>query len=396
MSNLYSTILAALKSSESQIADHFGLLVKPHAEITGQLEADIGNDTINSILRDCRELSLSKKGGTFGHKSQQEEMIVLNDISNIGFHQKSSVKRVEANTSLASESNVQYMDSFLCHKPHTTGQKSASHMSTTVNQANLSIRSLRPERESKPLITASMKRNKSPLTTGSRSNYDEEFSKLFGGEELLLKKTSQNWQSKKSTPTPAQFKPGHKGTFCKIDEYQAVTDNPQAGCDFDKTSCFGGNISVITMHDMPREKSKDHKLSRSKLSSSKGRLVQDDLADRSITIPKQTSKSRGSSYVKVRETSKQKQKVNSTIQDITSLEIESSVQSSDVEMYVPKDFRKKRRDNSVVSKVDHRRDKSQNKGTPSTTILDKQFKCAKIETFQNVMQSLKASHSKLR
>lgn len=364
--------------------------------MAGQTDPDTGNNTINSILRDCKELSLSQKRGVFSMKPQHDDMTVLNDISNIGFNQKASARKAEANFSLTSDGKAQCSDSFLGQKTKTTEHKQSTNISTTVNQANLSIRSLCPERDTKTSGSRIMRRSKSPLTACSKSYLEEEFSKLFGGEDLFLKKSDQFSRNKKTHSGSTQMTLVPKASFYRAEDIPAGKENQESACDFVKTSCFGGNISVVTMRDKSRDQSKEAKKPTPKGLNSNHSYKQKEMADRSINFPRYSSKSRGSSYIKARENSKQKANNITNLQDITSLEIESSVQSSEVEMYVPKGQRKKRRDNSVMSKVDHRRDKSQTRGSPSTAILDKQFKSAKIESFESVMQNLKACHSKLR
>ena len=79
------------------------------------------------------------------------------------------------------------------------------------------------------------------------------------------------------------------------------------------------------------------------------------------------------------------------MQAIHQIELESPTEEGFAD-YVPKALRKKKQHPHILAKVDHRRDRSHsrlNGSVSSQSILDKQFKVAKVDTFENVMNNLR-------
>jgi hypothetical protein len=215
----------------------------------------------------------------------------------------------------------------------------------------------------------------------SRLNFEEELSKLFPQES----RTSLSPIPKGVQPvSPAPNRtPNHRG-FKEGGNYVRVYNKNQMDQHALKTSNFG-KIDTSYSKISPSPKLK---IMKNSVLSSIGRSGKENRA------PSKSSKNSGGKpkdfscvCFKGKSTNKvYKQKV---LQDISNLDVESSIDKSSVDLYVPKTKRKLKEEYSVASKIDNRREKSQKRTSQAKSILEKQYKCAKIESFDTVISSLK-------
>jgi len=184
-------------------------------------------------------------------------------------------------------------------------------------------------------------------------------------------------------------------------------ENSKGDLNFDAefSRLFPLDLKAISQQHNSRPRHREHKERGSSSARDHPSIYKDDnYPSNKHHREQRPNQSRPRSYVCVRERPKQGENIPShqLFHDLSQLELESPIDKSVPEIYVPKIMRKKKnKDLYIVAKVDHRRNKSslgpsvqhQPKNV-GMTILEKQFKCARIDTFENVMHSLKDAHTR--
>lgn len=224
-------------------------------------------------------------------------------------------------------------------------------------------------------------------------NFEEEFSRLFPLQPKQDSSISAAAQRKSSVERHQQSSPK-----------RAILLEPS------RTSSYNNNLSGGASSKLAKEKSirgkdQDHYLSRdvskenlrpSRPFGNSSKQIEKS-KERTTKPPLEEHKNAKPSSHFYAERSRSKDLILPTsnlLHELSQIEAETPQDSSSVDLYIPKVMRKKKKDEFVFSKVDHRRDKSQSKSSQNVSILEKQFKFAQIESFETVMTNLKGSYHK--
>lgn len=376
------------------LAEYFGLESKVKVEVGPQSDLDTNNNTIYSILNDCRDFSIVKKTKNSEANLNQDEEIALDDFSNIAFN-RSAIKKRDSSICLTVESK-HVADLHCQDRTVRATKRPPSGCVDNSKQSSIYFEPSPPLKfqTSQNSHSISRIRSKSPNIRDTKTNFDEEFSRLFNGPSNLMNGESSILYNKSSAQTTKQ-----SSQMALIDreikeEVFMCRDGKDPHLELVQTSCFGGKFPLISMSNNQRNFSKERVSSISKLKTSKGKQSQVTLGQKENIHREQMSFISSKSRQPKRENSHIKTLSRTIVQDISQEEIESPNHTEDIEIYVPKGLRKKKKDSVVLSKVDHRREKSPIKAPPPVAVLDRQFKSAKIETFESVMQNLKGSHAR--
>ena len=390
---VYGLVISVSKSIIKTSADYFGLETKLRSDSGIHGDLDTNNNTIYSILNDCRDLSIVKKGRASELNLNPEEEIALDDLSNLAFN-RSAVKKREPSFCLTTDSKGCTHELVGQDRTAKAIKRPPSKSGETSKQSTYFEPSpLTRFQGSQASHSISRIKSKSPRKRDTRTNFDEEFSRLFNGESqnpngdcsFTYHKNSSKTvkQSNRTLPIEREMK----------DEpfYREVRDS---GLELVKTSCFGGHLPVVALQSQQRNVSKERATSSSRLKSARGNAAQAGVHNKENVHRPQQQSPINKPRPQKRDMSHTKLQSTTLIQDISREEIETPSNGEEIEMYIPKGLRKKKKDSTVLSKVDHRREKSPIKNSQPVAILDKQFKSAKITTFESVMQSLKGSQQR--
>jgi hypothetical protein len=311
--------------------------------------------TIYSLLRDYRDPDFPEKKTPVSRSGKQHSQ---NDLSK----QEWNKRETTDGTTLGVESQTQ-------------GERRAFNRSRGNSQVD------HCSKAEQSYAAREKKQEIKMKASASRLNFEEELSKLFPQESRSsLSPIPKAVHPVSTTPNRT---PNHR-EIKESDNYVRVYNKNQMEMNPLKTSNFGKvEASYSKISPSPKLKVIKNSVLASIGRSGKENRAPSKSSKNSARKPKDFSCQcyKGKSINKV-----YKQKV---LQDISNLDVESSIDKSSVDLYVPKTKRKIKDEYSVASKVDNRREKSQKRTSQAKSILEKQYKCAKIESFDSVISSLK-------
>lgn len=393
MLKVYRSTHSLLKSILRTSAEYFGLETKLKGEPDVQGDSDTNNNTIYSILNDCRDMSIVKRSRPTDLNLHHEEEIGLEDFSN--FVNRSVLKKRESTICLTVDSKMPADLPFQDRKMKAA-KLPLSGCREKTNHHNIYFEPSPPLKfqASQNSSSISRIRSKSPNKRDSKTNFDEEFSRLFHGQNHLVPGECSFTNNKSSAQTTKQSTITVNMEHESKEQAFIYRDARDSGLELVQTSCFGGQFPLISFNNHQRNFSKERATSINKPKSQRGNLSQVGINQKENIQRGQMSFISSKSRPQKKEISHLRLQSNTIIQDISQEEVESPNHTEEIEIYVPKGMRKKKKDSLVLSKVDHRRERSPLKTNPPVAVLDKQFKSAKIATFESVMQSLKGSHAR--
>ena len=374
---------------EKSICQYLGfqLFNKCDNRSSNEHEAAI-NTTIYSIIKDYKDLSIKKNSNPQAEiksadlQFQRDDDIVLSDISNI-MPNKANAIHIKKDSSICLNS-----------ENHSEQGKSKKGSASTVpifhNEGHLK-ENKHPNRPSTPPPKAPVRsRVQKPIESdeeifipASPVNFEAEFSRLFPLEKKLQ---------------------GRRNEVQGISEMHKRKEMDGGDVGMLKTSYFGGVPREMSGR---REEAKKYEMerlitlntrnsSKEKISSTKHSTTQRSIGKHKAMDVMHEERYKAKMTTSISSASNTNTRV---LKDISVLQVETPKEysSNPIEEYKPRNLNnndklKRHKNNSfVVCKVDHRRNKSSMK---HDSILEKQFKCAKIEPFDTVMSNLKTCMNK--
>lgn len=395
---------------------------------------DNDNSSIYSILKDYKELNVAERGANMriGPKSSHEDDIVLSDISNIGFSRQRGIKKTSFSGiiiedkpyNINNDENKMQITKKQSHKlPSGPDIKLRSRQSSKeappkspVSRFNLHNNSIELHSQAQPgafqfynssLESHQEKNRQSPQINGI--NFEAEFSKLYPGKSqnrmaaARMADVSNKKLKTESTIHQSKLKQ-NEGHNRDEDQIQIDAYNSGSSKKNDKIDVYGRKQdtrkqsahSSFLSRKVSRESVKHDIRSSKECKSISKEDLPFEFKNRNTIDERSSSKQ----YLFIRDKSKPRDSHNhmksskKMLQEYSQVEMEMPQDSSIVDLYVPKIMRKKRKDDGVLSKVDHRRDLSQSRASQHVSILEKQFKYAHIETYESGVSNGKGGYRK--
>jgi len=368
---------------------------------SSEQHSDNENTTIYSILKDYKDLNVNARDPVARFLAQPEEEIVLSEFSNFGYpRQPSNPPKKPLNQfgmvdSRPQEDPIQDKTKMQKSMPPLDSKTKTRTSSRDAPPKSPGFAAPQPDearqyvQHSSHFFNSANAASESRLARLNAVNFEEEFSRLFPQH------------NKQDPTTSAALKKTSVERHQESSPNQALLLEPSRASSY-SNNLYDGASSKQVVDRSSRPKGRDASLSRD--ASKENLRPSRPLGNSSKRTDKSQEKAKPEELKKGKsnsnfyaERSRSKDLILPTsnlLQELSRIEAETPQDNSSVELYIPKVMRKKKKDEMVFSKVDHRRDKSQSKSSQNVSILEKQFKFAQIETFETVMTNLKGSYQK--